>query len=121
MLLNTQNALPTDFTQGDNVVLSLIATDDFGNPVNLTGGTLSTMILGANGVGPVTFPNSQHTLGNQSTNPGTFTLTLAATDSANCGEGANKQIITTFTSSGGLITNFRGVNLLTVYPPNPAQ
>lgn len=120
MLLVAQNNLPIEFTQGDNVTLQLLATDDQGNPQNLTGASLSTQILGANIVGPVVFPNSQHTLGNQSTNPGTFSLALANTDTPNCGLGSNKQIITTATISG-VVTNYRGVNILTVYAPVPLQ
>lgn len=120
MLLNSQNNLPIQFTQGDTITLPLIATDQFGNPINLTGASLSTQILGANSIGPVTFPNAQHTLANQSTNPGQFSLALAAADTANCGEGANKQIITQASISGA-ITYYPGINILTVYPSVPLQ
>ena len=120
MLLNSQNNLPIEFTQGDTVVLYLLATDDQGNPVSLAGATLSTQILGANGVGPVVFGNGQHTLANQTTNPGQFSLALANTDTPNCGAGANKEIYTTAAVSG-VTTTFRGVNLLTVFVPEPLQ
>jgi hypothetical protein len=122
MLLASQTGQPIEFTQGDNPTLSLIATDDSGNPQNLTGASLATQILGPNGVGVITFPNSQHTLGNQTTNPGTFTLALgnAGADSASCGEGPNKEIVTEAVISG-VSTYYRGVNLLTVYPNVPQQ
>ncbi len=76
MLLKTQSGNQLEFTQGDDVTLQLFVTDDLGNPVNLTGATLSTKIMGANIVGPVIFPNSQHTLANQTNNPGQFALAL---------------------------------------------
>lgn len=120
MLLNSQNNQPIDFTQGDVVVLELIATDDQGNPFSLTGASLSTQILGPNTVGPVVFDNSQHTIADQSTNTGQFSLALATDDTADCGEGEHKQILTTATISG-VITTFRGVNLLTVYVAVPIQ
>lgn len=121
LLVNQLFGESIEFTQGDTVVLELQATDDEGNPVNLTGATFSTQILGPNPNGPVTFLNSQHTLGNQSTNPGAFTLALASTDTGNCGEGGNKDIITEVVISGAT-TYFRGQSLLSrVYPAIPLQ
>lgn len=121
MLLLTPNAQPVEFTLGDTVTLTLIATDDSGNGVNLTGYTLQTQVTGPNGVGPVTFPNAQHTLANQTTNPGQFTLALTSANTASLQEGPNKQILTEGTDASGNITYFRGVNLLTVYPNVPLQ
>ena len=118
MQLQTINLQPYEFTQGDTAALELVAVDDSGNPINLTGASFSTQILGANGVGSVTFPNGQHSILNASL--GQFTLALASGDTASCGEGANKQIITTLTI-GDIIETCRGVNLLTVYPPVPTQ
>jgi hypothetical protein len=119
VLLVTQNGQPTlEFTQGDNASLLLQATDDLGNPQNLTGATFSTQILGANGVGPVTFGNSQHTINNAAL--GQFTLALANTDTPNCGIGTAKEIITTVTISG-VVTNYRGVGILSVFPNVPLQ
>ncbi len=118
MQLQTINLQPYEFTQGDTASLELVAVDDSGNPINLTGASFSTQILGANGVGPVIFGNSQHTVINGPL--GQFALALATGDTANCGEGANKQIITTLTI-GGVIETCRGVNLLTVYAPVPIQ
>lgn len=122
MLLASQSGLPLEFTQGDNVVLQLIATDDQGNPQNLTGASLSTTILGPNGVGPVTFPNGQHTIANQTTNKGQFSLALgnAGADSASCGEGPNKEIITESIIAGAPLY-YRGPNLLTIYSNVPQQ
>lgn len=122
MLLQTPDGNPVDFTQGDDVTLSFIATDDNSNPINLTGASLSTQILGPNGLGPVTFPNSQHTLANQTTNPGQFTLALgnAGANTAACDTGSAKQILTTAIIAA-VSTTYRGVNILTVYPPVPVQ
>lgn len=120
MLLSAQNGQQIEFTQGDTVALSLIATDDAGNPVDLTGASLSTQILGPNGVGSVTFPNGQHTLGDQTTNPGTFVLDLSTVNTAACNEGDGKQIITQAVISG-VITYFRGINLLSVNVNVPLQ
>ncbi len=120
MLLANQSGLPIEFTQGDAVTLNLILTDDQGNPANLTGASLSTQILGANGFGPITFPNGQHTIANQTTDRGKFTLTLSPTDTGNCGEGTGKQIITDAVISANP-TYYRGNNILTVFPAVPLQ
>ncbi len=109
------------FTQGDNnVVLNLTATDGNGNPINITGASFSTQILGPNNVGPVTFGNSQHAL--VSGPAGTFTLTLANNggDTASCGIGENKDILTTVTLSSSVI-NLLGRGILAVRPPVPLQ
>ena len=70
------------FTQGDYAVLNLTATDGNGNPVNLTGASFSTAILGPNGTSPVVFGNGQHAI--VSAVSGTFTHNIATTDTANC-------------------------------------
>jgi hypothetical protein len=119
MLLTTPGNNQLSFTQGDTPTLTLIATDDQGNPQNLTGATISTQINGANGVGPVVFGNGQHTLANQSTNPGQFTLALTAPNTTACGEGTNKEIISTITIAG-VILQYRGNALLNVYLGVPA-
>lgn len=122
MLLVPQNGSAIEFTQGDDTTLELLATDDSGNPIDLTGASLSTQILGANGAGPVTFPNGQHTLADQVTNPGEFSLALAnaGADTTSCGEGPSKQILTTAVISA-VSTTYRGLNILTVYPAVPVQ
>lgn len=120
MLLTTPNKLPVEFTQGDTPTLTLVATDDQGNPVDLTGASLSTQIQGANGAGVHVIPNAQHTLANQVTTPGQFAIALTAVDTNASGEGPNKEIITTATV-GAVVTNYRGVALLTVYNAAPTQ
>jgi len=120
LLTTNPPGLQYTFTQGDTVSLAFIATSDTGIPVNLTGATLSTQILGPNGVGPVTFPNSEHTLGNQTTNPGSFTLNLQPSDTANCNIGQNKEVLTEAVISGA-VTYYRGESLLSVYVAVPTQ
>lgn len=120
LLVNQLSGQPIEFSQGDTVTLALLATDDQGIPVSLTGATLSTQILGPNTIGPIIFPNGQHTLGTQSTAPGTFTLALSTANTNACGEGQHKEILTQVTISGA-VTYFRGENLLTVYPSVPLQ
>lgn len=120
LLQNQTVGFPIEFSQGDTVTLSLLATDDMGIPINLTGASLSTQILGDNVTGPVTFPNGQHTLGDQSIFPGTFTLALAPADTQSCGLGPNKEILTT-SLQGGATTIYRGESILTVFPMVPIQ
>lgn len=105
------------FTQGDTAILNLSATDGQGNPFNLTGASFSTQIKGSNGIYTV-FGNSQHAI--VSAANGTFTLTLSAIDTGNCGLGPNKEILTLISQTGSTIY-FRGVNILTVNPPIPIQ
>lgn len=104
------------FTQGDNAILNLTATDGAGNPINLTGATFSTQILGANNLGTVTFPNSQHAI--VSAPAGTFTLTLSQADTLSCGLGDSKDVLTQVTISGA-VTHFRGRAILSVAPAVP--
>lgn len=108
------------FSQGDNAILTLTAQDGNGNAINLTGATFSTQILGANGstLPIAVFGNSQHTITNSA--QGIFTLTLSATDTANCGLGTNKEVVTAITQSGNVIY-FHGPNVLTVLPNVPIQ
>lgn len=106
------------FTQGDVAVLNLIAQDGNGNPINILGATFSTQILGANGIGPITFGNSQHAITNAAA--GQFTLSLATGDTASCGLGNNKDVVTQITLSGNPVY-FRGQGILTVLPPVPLQ
>lgn len=120
MLLQTTNLKQVEFTQGETTTLTLIATDDQGNPYNLTGASLSTEIRANNGADVTTFQNSKHTLANQTTNPGQFTLALLSTDTPMCGEGNNKTIITIAVIAGATLY-FRGNNTLIVYPPVPLQ
>lgn len=123
MLLASQDGKGIEFTQGDDVTLHLIATDDDGNPVDLTGATLATQVQGPNGAGVVTFPNAQHTIApDQVANRGKFDLALGnvGEDTTDCGGGAHKEIITVAVISAKQ-TSFRGFNLLTVYPEIPLR
>ncbi len=118
MQLQTQNLQPIEFTQGDSPTLLLAIVDDDGVPVNLTGASFETQILGPNGVGPVVFPNGQHTITNAAL--GQFSLALATTDTPNVNIGSNIEIITMYLI-GADVETARGPNLLTVYPPVPTQ
>lgn len=112
---------PIHFTQGDNVILNLIAVDVYGNPVSLTGATFSTQISGSNGAAVNVFGNSQHAANVDQINfTGYFTLTLGQADTLNCGENNHKEILTTI-SIGGNQVYFRGFNALQVYAPTPFE
>ena len=104
------------FTQGDNAVLNLTATDGNGNPINITGASFSTQILGPNGQSIATFNNSKHAV--VSGPAGTFTLTLGVSDTQSVGVGNNKDVVTAITLSGS-VTYFRASGILTVWPPVP--
>lgn len=108
---------PISFTQGDTAILALIAEDGNGNRVNLTGATFQTSIKGANGVVAV-FDNSQHMIVDAA--EGLFNLELAEGDTAECGEGEFKTILTQITQGSSVLT-FRGDGILTVFTPTPLQ
>lgn len=108
---------PISFTQGDTAVLALVAEDGNGNRVNLTGATFQTSIKGANGVVAV-FGNSQHMIVNAA--EGLFNLELSEGDTAECGEGEFKTILTQITQGSSVLT-FRGDGILTVFTPTPLQ
>lgn len=107
-----------EFTQGDAVVMNLTAVDNNGNAVNITGAEFSTTIKGPNGVYS-TFGNSQHAIVNASM--GEYTLTLSTTDSANCGLGYGKEIVTQITQTSGAPTYFHGKGILAVLAAVPLQ
>lgn len=92
------------FTQGDdNVTLGPMTCEDgFGNPIDLTGATLTTTIRGKAGA-IVTIPNGSHTISNQSTNKGQFTINLTSTYSSACAEGSGKDVITEVVVGGSTI------------------
>lgn len=106
------------FSLGDYVVLTLYAQDNSGTPVNIAGATFSTQILGPNGVGPIVFGNAKHAI--VASAFGQFTLTLGTVDTAQCGLGPNKDILTTITI-GGNSAIFQGQGILVVEPPVPIQ
>jgi hypothetical protein len=105
-------------SQGDNAILTLIAQNGDGTPINLTGASFSTQIMGPTGT-PVVFGNSQHTANpDQVDFTGYFTLTLAQTDTANLGAGSNKEIVTLITLNSNQVS-FHGVAQLTVLYNQP--
>jgi hypothetical protein len=106
------------FSQGDTINLSLIAADGNGNPINITGASFQTQILGPNGQAIATFGNSQHSI--LSASGGNFQLSLTAANTAACGLGPNKDIVTQITI-GSSVAYFRGNSLLTVWPGIPLQ
>lgn len=116
-LLNQSPEVWLSFTQGDDVVLSLIAVDDSGVPVDISEGVFSTTILGANGADPVVFEDDDHEAGDET---GTFTLTMSQAQSALCGIGPGKDILTDIVIDD-FITTYRGANLLNVYSATPGQ
>jgi hypothetical protein len=104
------------FTQGDSAVLNLTATDGNGNPIDITGATFVTQIKGPSGSFITSFPNSQHSIVNGPL--GQYQLSLATTDTPNCGIGSNKEIVTQMTN-GLTVLYLHGPGLLTVNPPVP--
>lgn len=112
---------PIQFTQGDSAVLNLTATDGDGNPIDLTGATFQTLVNGINNGTPVVFPNSQHEANSdQVSNTGQYTLTLSEDDTASCGLGSHKEILTQITIGGNSVY-YRGFNTLQVYAPVPFE
>lgn len=106
------------FTQGDDVLLNLKATNSDGVPVNLTGATFSTSVRGLDNI-VVTFPNSQHTANpDQSAHRGEFTLSLSTTDTDSIKAGMSQEIVTKVTIAGKVVY-FHGANQMTVLPADP--
>lgn len=105
------------FTQGDTAVLNLTAEDGEGNAVDITGATFTTLVRGPGGV-TASFPNSQHAIVDAEN--GQFTLTLSANDTTACGAGSGKDVLTQLVQGGSSIY-YRGIGILTVYPPVPVQ
>ena len=98
------------FTQGDTALISLTAQG-----FNITGATLTTYVKGVNGA-LIAFANSQHTITDGPN--GKFTVLLATTDTAKCGAGPNKEIITKVVNGSSTIY-FHGPSILTVLIPTP--
>jgi hypothetical protein len=120
LLQNQAVGVPIEFTQGETPTLFLLATTDQGIPYNLTGAVLTTQILGYNINGALTLPSIQHTVGDQSTNPGTFTLALTSSNTEACGPGPNKEIITQAVIGLNVVV-FRAESILTVFSETPVQ
>lgn len=111
---------PINFTQGDTALLNLTAIDGNQNPIDLTGATFTTLINGSNGI-VISFPNSQHTANPDQVNSmGQYVLALSTSDTASCGLGNHKEIITQIVI-GATTVYYRGFNTLQVYPPVPLE
>ncbi len=107
------------FTQGDTAILNLTANTGTcpPTPMNITGATFTTYILGAAGV-VEEFDNSQHAIVDAA--EGTFTLTLSAEDTAECGIGFEKDIITEVVQ-GGSTVYLHGIGILNVLSATPTR
>lgn len=103
------------FTQGDNATLNLFVQNADGSPVNITGATLTTYMLGPTGA-VVPFGNTQHTVVNGPL--GNFQLALAQADTQAVAVGENKDIVTQV-SLGGSVIYYRAQGQLQVFPPVP--
>lgn len=109
-------------TQGDTALLTLIATDGFNNPIDITGATFTTYVRGIDGT-PISFPNSQHTGNPDQVNfRGYFTLALSSinTNSIPTSQpNVPKEVITDIVI-GSTTINYRGQILIVLSPtPNP--
>lgn len=104
------------FTQGDAVVLQMTAKDGNGDPVNLTGASFTSYVRGSNGASNVSLNNSKHAIVDAVN--GQYSITLSTSDSAACGEGANKDLVTVVTI-GSTPIYYHGQGILTVLPPLP--
>lgn len=112
-----------NFTQGDNAALKLTATDGDGNPVDLTGATLTSYIKGLNS-NVFTYPNGQHTIDpDQVANKGKYTLLLPPSDTSavpyNTPD-APKDLITKVVIAG-LPIYYQGFGILNVYANTPLK
>lgn len=114
-LVNQQPGVQFEFSQGERTNLALLAVDETGRPINLEDTTLTSQIMGIHCVGPISYGNSWHTIGNQGLHPGTFTLNLDEMDTHAIGAAADKEIITHVTRRG-VVTTLRGSKLLLVHP-----
>lgn len=108
---------PLSFTQGDTPILVLKAVDSDGDPVDITGATLTTYIKGPTGSN-VIIPNSQHTITDGLN--GEYEVALTSDDSEACQAGANKEVITKSVLLDNTI-HYHGVGILTVLVPLPIE
>lgn len=106
-----------EITQGDQLSIQLQATSADGTPVDLSGATFVTQFLGPQGV-VVSIPNGQHTVTDMMN--GFYTVALQSSDTTAIGLGNAKDIISTITQGSSVIT-YRGIGILTVFPPVPQQ
>lgn len=99
-------------TQGDDVTLRLQATNGEGTALDLTGATLTTYLAKTDGT-QLEISNGSHTLENQATNTGWFTVSISAALTATLQRGTNQDIITKIVQSG-LAMHVHGEEVLTV-------
>lgn len=121
MILTTPNLKPVEFSQGDTPTLTFLATDDQGNPQDLTGYTIVLQAQGPNGSGVYSVPSIEVTLADQVATPGQFSVALVAADTNGIGTGQHKEILAVATNLAGNVVQYRGMNLLTVYSAVPIQ
>lgn len=89
-----------EITQGESAVLQLTATiDEDETPLDLTGASFSSQVLGPNGK-VVTFANAKHAI--VSAAAGTFTLTLDTSDTALIDVGRDKELVVSISQGAGL-------------------
>lgn len=86
-------------TQGDDVTINMLATIDGSSPMDLTGATLSSTLV-ASDESIVSVFNSSHTIANQTTNTGEFSIFLDRTTTALLMLGAAQNIVTKASISG---------------------
>jgi uncharacterized protein (DUF4213/DUF364 family) len=94
-------------TQGDKLSVTLTCPS-----TTLTGATLTTVFPKSDGT-TISIANSAHTLANQTTNVGQFSIALTATETAAMPAGPNQSFYTKV-DVGTTITHFHGHGILTV-------
>lgn len=99
-------------TRNDAVTLTITANKDAAGH-DLTGATLETRLPGAKVGEVIVIGDDAHTLGNQNTNPGRFSVALTAAESARLRIGDNLPIITRATQ-GASVVHFHGAQTLRV-------
>lgn len=106
------------FTQGDDgILLNMTATDGDGTLVDLTGATFVTQIKGP-GADLVTIPNGQHTIKNQTTHRGEYTITLLTANTSASGVGDYKDIVSKIVIAG-VTVYYHGNGIVRVQPAPP--
>jgi hypothetical protein len=105
-------------TQGDTAVLNFTATDGQGAPIDLTGASFTTTMVGLDGA-IVSFPNNQHVANPDQVNfRGQFTLTLSIDDTMQLRPNNFKDVVTQIVQSASTIY-YHGNNILSVLVPIP--
>lgn len=105
---NPTGGIPQVITQGDSFPLPMICINEANVPYNLTSATMTTTMLSESGT-EIVFTNSQHTISNQTSYPGQFTLTPTPTTLLKAG---TVQLMTTVTSMGNTISFWGTIKVL---------